>query len=128
MEINKDIKQVLLTKEQIEERVREMGKEITAAYEGKELVVIILLTGAAWFAADLTRAINLPLRTDFMVASSYGNSTDSSGNVRVYLDIREDIAGKDVLLVDDIIDRGITFAAISNMLKEHRPLSLKTVA
>ncbi len=128
MEINKDIKQVLLTKEQIEERVREMGKEITAAYEGKELVVIVLLTGAAWFAADLTRAINLPLRTDFMVASSYGNSTDSSGNVRVYLDIREDIAGKDVLLVDDIIDSGITFAAISNMLKEHRPLSLKTVA
>ena len=65
-----DIKAVLLTKEQIDERVQEMGKEITADYAGKDLVVIILLKGAAWFATDLTRAIDLPLRVDFMVASS----------------------------------------------------------
>lgn len=123
-----DIKKVLLTKEQIEERVKEMGRQITEDYRGKELVVVVLLSGAAWFAADLTRAIDIPLRVDFMVASSYGNGTSTSGSVKVKLDIRENIAGKDVLLVDDIIDSGVTFAAISDMLRQNKPASLKTVA
>ncbi|WP_299446337.1 hypoxanthine phosphoribosyltransferase [uncultured Phascolarctobacterium sp.] len=123
-----DIKKVLLTKEQIEERVKEMGRQITDDYRGKELVVVVLLSGAAWFAADLTRAIDIPLRVDFMVASSYGNGTSTSGSVKVKLDIRENIAGKDVLLVDDIIDSGVTFAAISDMLRQNKPASLKTVA
>ena len=109
--MHKDIKQVLLTKEQIEQRVAEMGKQITADYQGKELVVVVLLKGAAWFATDLTRAIDLPLRVDFMVASSYGNGTNTTGNVKVKLDISENIAGKHVLLIDDIIDSGVTFAA-----------------
>ena len=126
--MHKDIKQVLLTKEQIEQRVAEMGKQITADYQGKELVVVVLLKGAAWFATDLTRAIDLRLRVDFMVASSYGNGTSTTGNVKVKLDISENIAGKHVLLIDDIIDSGVTFAAISDMLRLNKPASLKTVA
>lgn len=123
-----DIKQVLLTKEQIEQRVAEMGKQITADYQGKDLIVVVLLKGAAWFATDLTRAIDLPLRVDFMVASSYGNGTSTTGNVKVKLDISENIAGKHVLVIDDIIDSGVTFAAISDMLRQNKPASLKTVA
>lgn len=126
--MNSDIKKVLLTKEEIDARVSEMGQQITEDYAGKDLVVIILLKGAAWFATDLTRAIDLPLRVDFMVASSYGDGTSTSGSVKVRLDINENINGKHVLLIDDIIDSGVTFAAISNMLKLQKPASLKTVA
>ena len=126
--MHNDIKQVLLTKEQIAKRVEEMGKQITADYEGKDLIVVVLLKGAAWFATDLTRAIALPLRVDFMVASSYGNGTSTTGNVKVKLDVSENIAGKHVLLIDDIIDSGVTFAAISDMLRQNKPASLKTVA
>lgn len=126
--MNEDIKKVLLTKEQIEERIQELGAQITEDYAGKELVVVVLLKGAAWFATDLTRAINMPIRIDFMVASSYGNGTTTSGTVKVKLDLTENIAGKHVLLVDDIIDSGVTFAAISDMLRQHKPASLKTVA
>ena len=123
-----DIKTVLLTKEQIEARVKEMGAQITEEYKDKDLVVIVLLKGAAWFATDLTRAIDMPLRIDFMVASSYGNGTTTSGNVKVKMDISEDIKGKDVLLIDDIIDSGLTFAAISDLLRQSKPATLKTVA
>lgn len=123
-----DIKKILLTQEQIDERVREMGKQIAADYKDKDLVVIILLKGAAWFATDLTRAIDMPLRVDFMVASSYGNGTSTSGNVKVKLDISEDIKGKDVLVIDDIIDSGVTFAAITEMLRQYKPATLKTAA
>ena len=126
--MHNDIKQVLLTKEQIAKRVEEMGKQITADYKGKDLIVVVLLKGAAWFATDLTRAIDLPLRVDFMVASSYGNGTSTTGNVKVKRDVSENIAGKHVLLIDDIIDSGVTFAAISDMLRKNKPASLKTVA
>ncbi|MDO4920440.1 MAG: hypoxanthine phosphoribosyltransferase [Phascolarctobacterium sp.] len=123
-----DIKTILLTQEQIAARVQEMGRQITEDYQGRELIVVVLLKGAAWFATDLTRAIDMPVRVDFMVASSYGNGTSTSGNVKVKLDISENIAGKDVLLVDDIIDSGVTFAAIGAMLRQCKPATLKTVA
>ena len=126
--MHEDIKQVLLTKEQIAARVEEMGKQITADYQGKDLVVVVLLKGAAWFATDLTRAIDLPLRVDFMVAYSYGIGISTTGNVKVKLDLGENIAGKHVLLIDDIIDSGVTFAAISDMLRLNKPASLKTCA
>lgn len=126
--MNEDIKTVLLTKDEIDERVKAMGKQITEEYKDKDLVVIVLLKGAAWFATDLTRSIDLPLRVDFMVASSYGNGTTTSGNVKVRLDISENIKGKDVIVVDDIIDSGVTFAAICNMLRNSKPASLKTCA
>lgn len=126
--MHEDIKKVLLTKEEIDERVKELGRQITEEYKEKDLVVIVLLKGAAWFATDLTRSIDLPMRVDFMVASSYGNGTATSGNVTVRLAIMEDIRGKDVIVVDDIIDSGVTFAAICNMLRNHKPASLKTCA
>ena len=126
--MNEDIKDILLNKEQIEQRIQELGAEITKDYAGKDVVVVVLLKGAAWFATDLTRAIDLPLRIDFMVASSYGNGTSTSGTVKVKLDLSEDITNKHVLLVDDIIDSGVTFAAISDMLRQHKPASLKTIA
>ena len=95
-----DIKTVLLTKEEIDARVQEMGKQIAADYADKDLVVIVLLKGAAWFATDLTRAIDMPLRVDFMVASSYGNGTSTSGSVKVKLDVSEDIKGKDIEIIN----------------------------
>lgn len=126
--MNEDIKAVLLTEEQIQQRVKELGAQITADYKGKDIIVICLLKGAAWFVTDLTRALDLKVRVDFMVASSYGNGTVTSGNVKVSLDIKENIEGKHVIVVDDIIDSGVTFAAISDMLKTRNPASLKTVA
>lgn len=123
-----DIKAILLTEDQIQARVKEMGAQITKDFQGKDLVVVVLLKGAAWFATDLTRAIDIPARIDFMVASSYGNGTTTSGNVKVKLDLSENIQGKDVLLIDDIIDSGVTFAAIGDMLRQHKPASLKTAA
>jgi hypoxanthine phosphoribosyltransferase len=123
-----NIKKVLLTEEQIAARVKELGAELTAEYKGKDVVVIALLKGCAWFVTDLTRAMDMPLRVEFMVASSYGDGTTTSGNVKVKLDVDQDLEGKHVILVDDIIDSGVTFAAISAMLKERKPASLKTVA
>lgn len=123
-----DIKAVLLTEEQIKQRVQELGAQISEDYKGKDVIVICLLKGAAWFVTDLTRALNLKTRVDFMVASSYGNGTATTGNVKVTMDIKENIENKHVLLVDDIIDSGVTFAAISDMLRSRGPASLKTVA
>lgn len=126
--MHNDIKKILFTREQIEARIKELGRQITADYQGRDIVVVILLKGAAWFATALTCELGLNARVDFMVASSYGNGTSTSGNVKVKLDLMEDIANKDVLVIDDIIDSGVTFASISEMLRQHRPASLKTVA
>ena len=126
--MHEDVKAILVTEEAIAARVRELGEQISKDYAGKEPVMVALLKGAAWFAVDLSRAIDLPLRMDFMVASSYGNSATTSGNVKVKLDLSENIRGKDVLLVDDIIDSGLTFAAITQMLKTQKPSSIRTVA
>ncbi len=126
--MHNDIKKILFTREQIEARIKELGREITADYAGRDVVVVILLKGAAWFATALTCELDLNARVDFMVASSYGNGTSTSGSVKVKLDLSEDIANKDVLVIDDIIDSGVTFASISDMLRQYKPASLKTVA
>ncbi|MBQ0067899.1 MAG: hypoxanthine phosphoribosyltransferase [Phascolarctobacterium sp.] len=121
-----DIKQILFTEEQIKKRVMEMGAEITKDYQGKNLIIISLLKGAAWFTTDLSRAIDLPVRVDFMVVSSYGNETVTSGAVKVHLDVRDDLRGKDILVVDDILDSGITLNAVVKMMQMHSPASVKT--
>jgi len=121
-----DIDKILFTEDQIRERVKELGKKIATDYAGKELVVVGLLKGAAWFLADLTRAIDMPLKVDFMVVSSYGNNTISSGSIDIRLNIREDLHGKNVLLVDDIIDTGLTFSVIADMLKKAGAVDVKT--
>ena len=126
--MNEDIKTVLLTNEQLQKRIKELGEQLCKDYAGKKVVMIVLLKGAAYFATALSLAMNMPLRMEFMVVSSYGNGDETTGNVAVRLDIKDEIAGKHVLLVDDIIDSGLTFANIKKLLSTKHPASIKTVA
>ena len=118
---------ILFTREQIQERVAELGKEITQHYEGGELVVISLLRGSFVFAADLVREINLNVNVDFMTTSSYGHGETSLGRVEIVHDIRTNIEGKDVLVVDDILDTGITMRGVLEHLQAKNPRSLRPV-
>ena len=126
--MHEDVKKVLLTEEQIQSRIKEMGAQLSEDYKNKKVVMICLLKGAAFFACDLSRAMTIPVRMEFMVASSYGKGTETSGSVAIHLDVKDDIAGMDVLLVDDIIDTGLTFARVKELLKTKNPASVKTVA
>lgn len=124
----RDLKdELLLTKEQIAARVKEMGDEITRDYEGVEgeLVLIGILKGAIVFFADLIREIDLPLSMDFMAISSYGSATKSSGVVRILKDLDKDIVGKHVLVVEDIIDSGLTLSFLKDNLLSRGAASLK---
>ena len=116
---------VLLTKEQIAGRVRELAERISADYAGRELLVVGVLKGSWVFLADLVRLITVPVTVDFMMASSYGSGTDSSGMVRVVLDLKSPVEGSDVLVVDDILDSGLTLRYILDDLRRRRPRSLK---
>lgn len=118
---------VLLSKEQVAEIVVRLGREITECYQNsdKELVVIGLLRGSFIFMADLVREIKCPMITDFMTISSYGDSTISSGDVKVVMDLDESITDRDVLLVEDIIDTGTTFGKVVRMLEGRAPASLR---
>ena len=124
--MHKDIKQVLFNEEEIRQRVKELGEQITNDYAGQQLVVVSLLKGAVYFTAELTKNIDLPVRIDFMISSSYGNDTVSAGSINVIKDLDEKIAGKHVLIVDDIIDTGLTLEKISKLLEMRNPLSVKT--
>lgn len=106
-------------------RISEMGEEITRDYQGKDLVVIGILKGAVMFLADLVKQIKLPLTIDFMAVSSYGRSTHSSGVVRILKDLDEEIEGKDVLIVEDIVDTGLTLNYLADNLLSRNPKSLK---
>jgi len=117
---------VLFDEEQIAKRVKEMGQEISKDYEGNELVVISLLRGSFVFAADLVRAINVPVNIDFMTTSSYGYSQSSSGIVEIISDIRTDIKDKNVLIVDDIMDSGNTMKEVVEYISKKQPKSIKT--
>lgn len=119
------IERVMFTREQIEEKVKEMGAAITRDYRGKEPYMVCILKGSLVFFSDLIRAVDLPVRVDTMEVSSYGDSTISSGNVRVKKDLAEDIAGHDVILVEDIIDSGHTLGGLTKMLRERKPASLR---
>lgn len=124
--MHKDIKQVLFNEEEIRQRVKELAEQITNDYAGQQLVVVSLLKGAVYFTAELTKNIDLPVRIDFMISSSYGNDTVSAGSINVIKDLDEKIAGKHVLIVDDIIDTGLTLEKISKLLEMRNPLSVKT--
>ena len=118
---------VLLTKEQIANRVRELAEQISADFAGRELLVIGVLKGSWIFLADLVRLITIPVAVDFMMASSYGAGTDSSGEVKIVLDLKAPVDGRDVLVVDDILDSGLTLKQIIDNLNSRRPRSLKVV-
>lgn len=124
--MHKDIKQVLFNEEEIIQRAKELGEQITNDYAGQQLVVVSLLKGAVYFTAELTKNIDLPVRLDFMISSSYGNDTSSAGSINVIKDLDEKIAGKHVLIIDDIIDTGLTLEKISKLLEMRNPLSVKT--
>jgi len=126
--VHEDIKKVLISEEEIKKRVNELGEQVSRDYAGKRVIIVCLLKGAAYFACDLSRAMSIPVRMDFMMASSYGNGTTTSGSVAIRLDINDDIAGKHVLLVDDIIDTGLTFARIKDLLQLRNPASIRTIA
>ena len=103
MELHSDVESVLFTEEQLKTRVKEMGAEIRRDYAGKEPVLVSILRGSFMFTADLMRALDLPCKVDFMAASSYGSGTSSSGQVKLIKDLVEDIEGKDVLVLEDIL-------------------------
>ena len=126
MEIENKRKEILFTREDINKRVRELGEQISQEYEGKKLLVISLLKGSFIFTADLVREINIPVKIEFMATSSYGNSTESSGKVKVLYDIKEDLEGYDVLIADDIADTGITMEFVIDYLKSKNPNSIKS--
>jgi hypoxanthine phosphoribosyltransferase len=98
----------IVTQEQMRTRIRELGRQITMDYTGKDLILVGVLKGAYAFYADLARAIRIPMRVDFLVVTSYSGKPKSSGKVKVVTDLTEDIAGRDVLLVEDIVDSGLT--------------------
>ena len=123
--LHKDIEKIMLSKEQLEEICIRLGKQISEDYKGKKLYVISLLKGAFVFLADLTRYIENDLEVDFMAVSTYKNSTQSSGRPQIRLDLSDPIDGKDVLIVEDILDSGITLSHIKNMLMSRNPNSIK---
>jgi hypoxanthine phosphoribosyltransferase len=117
----------LLTEEQIQRRVKELGAQITADYEGKDLVVIGLLNGVYPFFADLTRAIDLDLDVNFMRVASYGNGMESTGEVRILTDMDKSIRGRHALVIEDIVDTGLTLHKVRNLLLDREPASLRIV-
>lgn len=118
----------LITQRQIEKRIKELGMKITADYEGKELIMVCILKGAYVFFADLVRSIQIPVSVDFMMVSSYGARTSSTGVVKIISDLSSPIKGKDILVVEDIIDSGLTMSYLYKTLKAKRPRSLKICA
>lgn len=117
---------VLISAEEIAGRVRELGAEISKDYAGKDLVVVGILKGAVVFMSDLIRQIVVPLEMDFMATSSYGESTQTSGVVQLLKDLDIAIEGRDVLIVEDIIDSGLTLSYLSQLLQSRKPASVKT--
>lgn len=123
--MEKDIAKILISKEDIEKRVCELGCQISADYQGDSIVMIGILRGAVVFFGDLAKEIKIPVSMDFMAVSSYGSSTVSSGVVRIIHDLDENIEGRNVLIVEDIIDTGLTLHYLVENLKSRKPKSIK---
>jgi hypoxanthine phosphoribosyltransferase len=126
--MHEDIQEILLTCEVIQAKIAELGEQITADYQGKTLLLLGTLKGAVPFIADLARAINLPLEIDYMAISSYGNSTESSGVVRILKDLEGPVQNKHVLIVEDIVDSGLTLHYLMDVLRQRKPLTLRVCA
>ncbi|NLB71237.1 MAG: hypoxanthine phosphoribosyltransferase [Chloroflexi bacterium] len=119
------LSKILVSEEEIRQRVRELGAEITRDYAGKQLLVICILRGGVMFTVDLVREIEIPLAIEFMAVSSYGSGArQSEGEVRITLDLNTTIAGKDVLILEDIIDSGHTLSSVIELLQTRNPNSL----
>jgi hypoxanthine phosphoribosyltransferase len=119
---------IVVGEEELQQRVAEMGKEITSDYVGRRPLLVGVLKGAFMFMSDLSRAIDLPVEFDFMAVSSYGSATRTSGVVRILKDLDLDLAGRDVVIVEDIVDSGLTLAYLRKNLAARRPASLEVCA
>ncbi len=126
--LGRAVDRIAYSKEQIAERVRELGAEITTTYPEGELLMLGLLKGSFIFLSDLVREVVRPLQVDFLVASSYGDSTVSSGNVRLLYDPETELEGKHILLVEDIVDTGRTLSRLMDILRARKPRSLEICA
>lgn len=126
--MREDVKKVLFDEKQLSNKVRELGEQISKDYKGKDLLVVGVLKGSVVFAADLIKNISIPCEIDFMAVSSYGNSTESSGVVRILKDLDHSIEGKHVLLVEDIVDSGITLTYLLKYLKARKAESIEIVS
>ncbi len=116
---------VMLTEEEVDKRIQEMGEQISRDYEGKTVHLLCVLKGSSFFACELAKRITVPVTIDFMSVSSYGSGTESSGNVRIKKDLDEPLEGKDAIVIEDIVDSGNTLSHLVVMLKERKPASLK---
>ena len=116
---------VLLSEEEVDKRIQEIGDQITKDYQGKTVHLVCVLKGGSFFMCELAKRINLPVSLDFMSVSSYGSDTKSSGIVKIVKDLDEPLVGKDVLVVEDIVDSGRTLSYLLEMLKDRKPASLK---
>ena len=122
------IGEILVQPDELKERVRALGQQVTADYEGRDLMLIGVLKGAVFFLADVMRAIDIPCEVDFMAVASYGSATDSSGVVRILKDLDTSIQGRDVLIVEDIVDSGLTLQYLMRNLGARNPASLEVCA
>ncbi|WP_149735360.1 hypoxanthine phosphoribosyltransferase [Propionispora hippei] len=120
-----DVERVLISTEELKQRIADMGRQISQDYAGKEILMIGVLRGAVIFMADLARAIDIPVAIDFMAVSSYGAGTSSSGVVRILKDLDETVEGKHILVVEDIIDSGLTLNYLLDNIKSRKPASLR---
>ncbi len=124
--MHQDIDHILVSEEDLQAKVAELGAQISADYERKDLLLVSILKGAVVFMADLMRAVSIPCGIDFMVVSSYGGAnTSSTGLVKIIKDLDQDLSGKDVLIVEDILDTGITLSHLMPMLQMRKPNSLR---
>lgn len=123
--MHEHVESILYSQEQLAQRVKELGAQITADYTGKEPVLASVLRGSYIFMADLTRAIDLPVTVDFMAVSSYGAGTKSSGQVEIKKDLSDSIEGRDLIIVEDILDSGNTLFYLMEILKARKPASIR---
>ncbi len=126
-DLYRDLASVMITRTQISEKVAELGARISRDYAGKNLLMISVLKGSVVFMADLMRAVTIPARIDFMAVSSYGSGTKSSGVVKIIKDIDIELAGKDLLIVEDILDSGMTLQYLKELLSGRGPASIRVV-
>jgi hypoxanthine phosphoribosyltransferase len=122
------IGEILVQPDALRERVRALGRQVTADYDGRDLMLVGVLKGAVFFLADIMRSIDLPCEVDFMAVASYGSATDSSGVVRILKDLDTPIQGRDVLIVEDIVDSGLTLQYLMRNLGARDPSSLEVCA
>ena len=127
-ELEQGVGEVLIDEERLQTRIRELGRELSEDYAGRELLLVGVLKGAVFFMADLMRSLTVPCEIDFMAISSYGASTDSSGVVRILKDLDINIENRHVLVVEDIIDSGLTLSYLMRNLEAREPASLEVCA